>query len=357
MSLPTRTTFDDVQKVCNYLSKKPMGATVKEAKAVIDSKYLDGRKLSALRSWGLIEGEDRLKLTQRGRDAIRNEGARMQEVLGQVIAEVAPYMAIVERAVHRQEYSVTAVEVASHWHEHFGDDCSRSEEILNDQAICFFQLSEGAGLGSLVVGRRGSPSRFEFEPSAASAVTDGDRKPVHTDSQQTASDVNSPEEQMASVNPVRKDGQSDLGALGQGIFIAHGKNRTPLDQLRRILDGFKVQYRVAVEEPNLGRPIGEKVKEVMQDCNCAILIFTADEEFHDAEGNTVWRPSENVVYEMGAAGYLYGKRIVILKEDAVVFPSNFKDLGYISFVKDQLESKSLELLRELIGFGILKVST
>ena len=126
---------------------------------------------------------------------------------------------------------------------------------------------------------------------------------------------------------------------------------------KRILDRFKVPYKVAVEEPNLGRPIGEKVKETMRLCNCAILIFTADEEFSDTDGNTVWRPSENVVYELGATSYLYGKRIVILKEDAVEFPSDFKDLGYISFGKNQLEAKSMDVISELIGFGILKVST
>ena len=95
----------------------------------------------------------------------------------------------------------------------------------------------------------------------------------------------------------------------------------------------------------------------MQACNCAILIFTADEEFKDKDGNTIWRPSENVVYELGASGYLYESRIVIMKEDTVTFPSNFRDIGYISFANDQLEAKAMEILRELIGFGIVKVST
>jgi hypothetical protein len=148
-----------------------------------------------------------------------------------------------------------------------------------------------------------------------------------------------------------------LKQLGQGIFVAHGKNKKPLDQLKRILEQFRIPYKVAVDEPNLGRPIGGKVKEIMESCNCAILIFTADEEFQDKNGNAVWRPSENVIYELGASGYLYGSRIVILKEENVEFPTNFRDLGHISFAKDQLEAKSMDVLRELIGFGIVKVST
>ena len=48
---------------------------------------------------------------------------------------------------------------------------------------------------------------------------------------------------------------------------------------------------------------------------------------------------------------------MILKEDTVEFPANFRDLGYISFAKDQLEAKSMDVLKELIGFGIVKIST
>jgi predicted nucleotide-binding protein len=95
----------------------------------------------------------------------------------------------------------------------------------------------------------------------------------------------------------------------------------------------------------------------MEACNCAILIFTADEEFKTAKGEVIWRPSENVVYELGASGYLYDNRLVIMKEESVTFPSNFRDIGYISFEKDQLDAKAMDVLKELIGFGIVKVST
>jgi hypothetical protein len=46
-----------------------------------------------------------------------------------------------------------------------------------------------------------------------------------------------------------------------------------------------------------------------------------------------------------------------MKEDDVTFPTNFRDLGHISFAKDQLESKSMDILKELLGFGLLKITT
>ena len=72
MPLPIRTTLDDIDAVCDYLATKPTGATLAEAKAVLDKKRLDGRKLSALRFWGLVEDEDnRMKITERGAGVLR----------------------------------------------------------------------------------------------------------------------------------------------------------------------------------------------------------------------------------------------------------------------------------------------
>ena len=82
MSLPIKTTIEDVDVICKYLSSKATGATMKEAKAVLDPKYLDGRKLSALETWGFIEQSvDRLKLTSRGRDFNSGDANRRQAIL------------------------------------------------------------------------------------------------------------------------------------------------------------------------------------------------------------------------------------------------------------------------------------
>lgn len=140
------------------------------------------------------------------------------------------------------------------------------------------------------------------------------------------------------------------------IFIGHGKNTVPVDQLEKVLTRFKIPFVRAVIEPNSGRPISQKVADTMRSCNASILIFTADEEFLDTEGNPVWRPSENVVHELGAASVLHGKRVVIFKEEKVNFPSNYKDIGHIEFETDRLDAKGVELVSELISFGLLSVS-
>lgn len=138
------------------------------------------------------------------------------------------------------------------------------------------------------------------------------------------------------------------------IFVAHGKNRKPLEQLERILNKLKVPYKVAEEEAHAGRPVGRKVADLMRQCTSGIFIFTAD-EVTQSQGNDVFRPSDNVVYELGAASVLYEDKIVILKEHNVSFASDFGDLGYISFETDRLDSKAADLMLELVSLGFLEV--
>lgn len=358
MPLPIRTTLDDVIELCNYLSTKPTGASVKEAKSVLDPKRLDGRKLSALKSWDIITEEEdgRLKLKPAGRELVKSEGRR-EKVLLSVIHRIPAYSAIIERAAHRHEDSLSTEDVAAHWHDHFRDQVSDSERIIKDQAVCFFHIATGARLGTIIAGRHGNPTRLSFSAEALSAYLKREVEPPAP--AKAESEVSSEDKQEEPETPPETPPKDEPREkpLGQAIFIAHGKKKKPLDQLKKILDQFKIPYKVAVEEPNLGRPISGKVREIMKSCNCAILVFTADEQLTDKAGKTTFRPSENVVYELGAAGYLYDNRIVIMKEDEVDFPTNFRDLGYISFEKDELEAKAMDILKELIGFGIVKMST
>jgi predicted nucleotide-binding protein len=140
------------------------------------------------------------------------------------------------------------------------------------------------------------------------------------------------------------------------IFIGHGRNEAPLDQLTKTLDTMGIPYAVAEEEAHVGRPISQKVRETMEQCGAAILIFSADIEYFDKDGNSVWRPSENVSHELGAASIMYDDRIILFKEEGVQLASNYSGIGYITFEKNALEAKVNDLLRELVAFKILKLS-
>lgn len=152
---------------------------------------------------------------------------------------------------------------------------------------------------------------------------------------------------------------SPPAASSKQLFVAHGKKLKPLEDLKKILGEFKIPYKVAIDEPNKGRPISAKVAELMNECSAGIFVFTKDEKFF-VEGKDgheeIWRPSENAVYELGAASILWDRKIIIVREDGVNFPSDFSDLGYITFKDGEISSKALEILKELVALGLVKFS-
>ncbi len=238
MSLPTRTTIDDLDAVCGYLATKPTGATSAEIRAVVDRKHLDARKIGGLKFWGLIEDVDgKTKITDRGRFSIRDSGAFRSNVLREVIRQVSPYAAIVERVVHRQESTLTASEVAAHWHEHFRNEVSSAEKILNDQALCFLQAAQGADLGVLTIGRRGLQTRFDFDADATRTFIDN----------QVQNSVGGvefddfPEEEPQEVliveqsEPLHARSIEEDSVDNNRVFITHGKNTRILEQVKELV--------------------------------------------------------------------------------------------------------------------------
>jgi len=167
--------------------------------------------------------------------------------------------------------------------------------------------------------------------------------------------VTAPITASAPVEPPTVVAATPTPPSSRQFFIAHGKDKEALAQLQAFLRDLDVPYVVAEEEANAGRPISQKIADLMRACSAGIFIFSGDEEITDPTGATVRRPRPNVVYELGAASFQYGQRIVVFKEQGVEFPTDFRDLGYIEYEKGRLGAKSMELLRELIKLKAVRV--
>jgi len=63
------------------------------------------------------------------------------------------------------------------------------------------------------------------------------------------------------------------------------------------------------------------------------------------------------VFELGAASVLYGKQVGHLQGGIRSLPHETSATsGHISFAGDDLAAKTNELFRELISFGVIKVT-
>lgn len=341
MSLPIRTTVEDIERVCSYLATKPIGATLAEARAVVDNKHLGGRKLAALKFWGLLEDEgDRIKITEQGRQAVRNSNAYRSNVLQKVVHQIPPYAAIVEKVHFGGEATVTANEVAAHWYEHFNDSVSESEVTLNDQAICFFHIAQAADLGALIIGRRGQQTRFEFDAEVARTFIDVSIE----DTQQGALpgksvDVDElPEELEIDSNELKEDDQpiESIKATGSNrVFIAHGRNHNILEQVKEIVEFGKYEPVISMNQETTAKPVPQKVMDDMRSCEAAVILVSADNLGADENISTP-QINSNVLIEIGAAMALYGDKFVLLVEDGVELPSNLQGLYECRYSGDEL---------------------
>lgn len=212
---------------------------------------------------------------------------------------------------------------------------------------CAALLTENGRLAGVLRDISGSPHVMLGSEAAQATSSVADTGEAVVDAESSSTTQITEENTSPGTVPPQKPG---------AIFIGHGKKRAPAERVEKILDQFGVPCKLVVNEPHLGRPIPQKVKETMVECNSAILVFTGDEEYFDKDGKSILRPSENVVHELGAASFQYEDRIIILKEKGLTLPSNFSGIGYIEFTPENIEATTLELLRELVGFKLVKVT-
>lgn len=352
MSLPTRATLDDLDTVCGYLATKPTGATLAEARAVVDKKFLDVRKVGALKFWGFIEeAGNKMKITDLGRQAVKDSGALRSEALRTVVHQVVPYAALVERAAHRQNKAVTATDVAAHWYEHFKSAVSDSDQILNEQAICFFQIAEGADLGTLTIGRRGLPTRFEFDADAIHTFISSEPKAETIEALSSNDWPGADEVSQETVPPSDPPQTIEPNKRSNRVFITHGANTEILDQVKKIVLFGKLEPVIAMEHETTAKPVPKKVMDDMRTCEAAVIHVSADGVWDDTDGAEVPRINENVLIEIGAAMALYGDKFILLVEEGVKLPSNLQGLYECRYKGSGLDmSATMKLLEAFSEF-------
>lgn len=305
-------------------------------------KYL----LSSSRSYGLTEGTEKateVSLTSLGKQATKAASSERTAVLRQAVLKVPMFKAFFER---------------------FDGNKMPSTDMLNKILVADFGVAgdRGAEAADLLtqngefVGiiRKISGSPHVMLNGASEAIREDSDSNASTEEDDDAGDDGSVDADMDADSAATPANQSS--PVSKPIFLGHGKKRGPLEKLEKLLTGFQIPFKVAVDEANLGRPIPGKVRDLILECGSAILIFTKDEKFTNEDGEEVWRPSENVAHEFGACSFAYEDRVVIFKERGITLPTNYSSIGYIEFEEDGIEAKTAELLQELIGFGLVKIT-
>ena len=89
----------------------------------------------------------------------------------------------------------------------------------------------GADLGELIVGRKGSPTRFQFSLASIQTFI-GLQVPGTAEADEFAEEI--PEaDNRDTGEPLAEGTTATKRELGQAIFITHGKNKKPVEQQKK----------------------------------------------------------------------------------------------------------------------------
>jgi len=368
MSLPSKTSADDVTTVVSYLKRKATGATLAEMKAALQSKFIDGRKLTAYETWGFVTKEgDKLKLTPSGRELSRASGQQKSSIFAGVVARIKPYSMAIEWAFHQGFDQVDSSEVAAHWYEHCPEELGTAKEnAIRDQVVCFFNLAQAASLGTYHLGRRGQATRLELsQDTLAQFVEDGEKYGSYETDGDEAEPEASEHDGDAAENSADQNGTQDLSGKqsktstdGGGnpttngisrVFISHSENKNIVDQIKTMLELADLNYEIAVEEETTAIPVPEKVLSAMRRCTAAAICVTADERSRKDDGS--YSISENVLIEIGSAFVLYDKKVVLVWDRRLTVPSNLQGLYRCEFEGNELSwSAGMKLMKAVNNF-------
>ena len=140
------------------------------------------------------------------------------------------------------------------------------------------------------------------------------------------------------------------GPFIKNVFISHGGPAiTHVRAVGNLLDALGLTPVVAIDMPNLGLSIHDKVRKCMRICRSAIVLATPDEE----SLTQTTRTRSNVDNEIGMLQTMpnIGNRIIYMKDPRVQFPSNYREKVWIPFDTDRISESFVPLVKELRAFA------
>jgi len=284
MTLPLNTTAEDVEAIVGYLKTKATGATRDDAKAALGSAAVDPRKVNALITWGLVAKDgNKLKLTSLGWELSRASEQKKPELYSRILRALPPYVSAIDWMFHQGFDQVANVALAAHWHEHHPADLgTESEETMKMMAVCFFRLCQAAGIGTLMVGRRGQPTRLEINRENLSqfiAESGFETRPIHEITEEPLEpEVPAVPGEEGIREEVPTPTPTPVVRAKPRVFLSqqeHGNSGTDIKTMLELAD---LEYEVAEEEETTAIPVPDKVLTAMRRCDAAVICVTADEQ-------------------------------------------------------------------------------
>lgn len=181
------------------------------------------------------------------------------------------------------------------------------------------------------------------EPSAESEDQASDSQNIDTAAEDVADD-----EQQIALNR-QASIQRQPHSQNRRVFITHGKNKSLIEPIKKLLGFGELEPVVSVEKTSISQPVPDKVMNDMRSCSSAIIHVDAEQTLIDREANEQLILNPNVLIEIGAAMALYGRRFILLVKDGIKLPSNLQGLFEVRYTGETLDGEATIKLLEAIN--------
>lgn len=145
------------------------------------------------------------------------------------------------------------------------------------------------------------------------------------------------------------DEKDDHSEKAKRVFITHGKNKTFIDPIKKLLKFGELEAVVSVDKTSVSVPVPDKVMNDMRSCGAAIIHVEDEMKLIDKDAKEYVVLNPNVLIEIGAAMALYGRRFILLVKDGVKLPSNLQGLFEVRYSGDTLDGDATIRLLEAIN--------
>ena len=145
----------------------------------------------------------------------------------------------------------------------------------------------------------------------------------------------------------------DAGETPGRVFIGSSASDEATEYVKSVLDEFGVPYSTGEVQPGQGPGLTAEVSDGMRRCSAGVLVLGGKPETGAATEGGV---AASLLYQLGAASVLYGRKVLIVRGESVRLSSEI-DAGLPSIVFESAypEKAGLAMLAALKDLGVIDI--
>jgi hypothetical protein len=343
--LPILTTAADIRELIQYLKRRPAGVIAAEELDRPKKKLFDDRKLAAYEFLGITVREGKLlRLSALGCNFAQRLEADA-EMFRHFLDRHPPYFTALKSIAQQNLDMITSTELRDFWHGAHSDAFAfADQEAIRGAVVSFFSLCQAAGLGTMVLGKRGHITRFFVDRDELTTFLNNGPAPIDS-----AGPTRADSRPFAGPIAVNNPGAIPAGDAVELTVLIQCSNPRILELIQRTLEvtnirGIQVN---AIWDRTTSTP--DIVENNARECR-ALIVVLGDEAFITAREGTSGI-KQNLLLELGAAHVLYDRRVIVLADKASAACVGLEDLISYSFESERLEwHAGLQLIKQLAEF-------